>query len=210
MAKVVRVYVTKPQEGAVIALLGKASLDTHTLFFRSNQRLAENWAKVPIRLEWDDVDRGGRRRIDVDIPGGYCGSLIVSEKARGLIDDAFGEWVEFLPLECEQKPLWVMHVLPSCTAVDTARSSPIYKDYDLTTFKPLGPQIGVTQPYAFVDANVASLPVFRDENWRLGWFMTEPFVQYMRALDLTGFDARLMYDSSVHAKGFDDAGQPVA
>jgi hypothetical protein len=102
-----------------------------------------------------------------------------------------------------------MHVLPSVAAIDESRSRPIFQDYDLTKLIPVGPKVGVQDPYAFHESLISDLPVFRDENWRRGWFMTEPFVDAIRRYKLTGFDARLMYDSALHQRGFDADGEPV-
>lgn len=151
---------------------------------------------------WQDPDRRGVVLSESDIPASAVGSLVVSKRGKDMVEPRFGEFVEFLPLDSQDLDLWAMHVLPSVSAIDVKRSRALHKDIDCATLEPIGPQIGITEPYAFHDSVVASLPVFRDVEWRHGWFMTQPFVEFMRSAGLSGFDARLIYDSELDNKGF--------
>lgn len=210
MAEVVRVYRSRPVDGVVLVDLAPEVTDPYALHFKTESRLLPRWRPLAVRV-WLTADDGSmRERKWADLPSAALGSLIVSTKARTLIEERFGSFVEFLPLICTSHELWAMHVLPSVAAIDETRSRPVFEDYDLSTFEPIGPKVGIQDPFAFFDEVVRGLPVFRDTEWRRGWFMTQPFVDFMRGSGLTGFESRLIYDSELHSLGFDANGDPIA
>jgi hypothetical protein len=184
----------------------------HILFFCEPDRIIAQWnpPKVEVLTRAHGRRNGKRLRLD-DIRAGYGGALIANKKAKEVIEGAFGEFLEFLPLDCPTEELWVMHVLPSVQSIDHARSCPLYADYDMhdVPFKPIGPRVGTKPPYAFFEENIKDLPVFRDVDAAKGFFMTDRFVDFVQASGLTGFEPKLRYDSKLHAKGFDERGQPI-
>lgn len=142
------------------------------------------WVPPRVRLltEWQ-----GERYRYADLPwySGYA--MAVTRQARTVLEGIVASDAEFLPLECEQEELWLMHPWKSVLAFDAAKS-----DFRLL---PSG-RINEVTRYAFLEASVRGLACFTDLRLPTRLFVTDGVVTAINNAGLAGMSFQQVWKSS--------------
>ena len=214
METVMKIWEFATEEGAASVMVrAESSNDAATRsvdrLFCSSERLSDQWTP----LDCDVEKRQGRGKalklLDLtQLDDGHL--LVANAHARTKIEGQFGNSVEFLPLAGEATGFWIMHILIALGAICEERSAPLFEGFDWSTdpCRPIGLQIGFTSPYFFKQEMADSVPVFIDRKVRRSWFIGEAFHEFLKNSGLTGYRPRLIFDSYLHASGFDAFGEP--
>ncbi len=152
------------------------------LKFKDCSSVADRW--VPERMNIVRADERGRlAQSDVPPPGFY--GLVLRKAAAELVAPLVNGQAEFLPLDCDDAELVLMHVTECRTALDFERS-------DVEYFSS-GRVMAVQDPVFNADA-LEGARCFRDSRHLRGpIYLMGPLVDAMNAL--AGFKAKLVWDS---------------
>ena len=175
------------------------------LWFGDAKALLESWKPVSIETRWYGHYDKQKKKL-VDFPNHGFGCLVVSDRAKNLLNDSLSKHGEFLPLNSSEGKFWAFHALNCIDAIDQKKSTPLYGEY--RNNRPCGSPISITTPYAFHCERLVDELVFCVPNLR-GFFFTEKFVNLVSDLQLTGLSYRLEFDSELHKNGFDYLGEPL-
>jgi hypothetical protein len=157
----------------------------HELFRKlPAERVGDRWK--PVRVELASPEEGVEaRRADMPWLGSY--GLVVTDRARPVLEEALADDVEFLPLVCDEEDLWLVHACRVVDALDEERSA-------LKRFPSTGRVMRVMR-YAFREEVVGGLRCFRIPQ-RVAIFVTDDVVASAHAAGLTGVRFRPVWDSA--------------
>lgn len=171
------VYRTWSTEGYQWALL--ADEDGYTpirkiLRAAPGELVGNRWVPPRVRL-LTELHRQQLQRGDLPWYSSYV--MTVTRRARTVLEEIVANDAEFLPLECEEEELWLMHPWRSVHALDAAGS-----DFALL---PSGRIREVTR-YAFLEARIQKLACFIDQRLPGRLFVTDAVVTAINNAKLTG------------------------
>lgn len=145
------------------------------------------WVPPRVRLltEWQN-----ERYRHADLPwySGYV--MAVTHRARTVLEDIVADDAEFLPLECEEEDLWLMHPWRSVFAFDATKS-----DFRLL---PSG-RINEVIRYAFLEESIRELTCFTDQRLPARLFVTDAVVTAINNAGLTGMSFQQVWKSSLRS-----------
>lgn len=181
------------------------------LRFKERKSVSATWSPVEVTVEWHDYYNKKKKLLPADFPSHSLGSLIMTGHAANLLRDYLAPYGELLPLKCNEGEFWVLNVLKEVNALDAARSSPLYAEYeDDPPCLPIGAPVGIATPYAFFTERLESIDLFKVPELPLFFFMTENFIKKVESLGLTGLKVRREFDSEADQYGFDYQGNSLS
>jgi hypothetical protein len=163
--------------------------DYESLVFDGKPR-ARSWIPIAMRRIKDFGD--GRRALPCDFPCGSGGSyLIMSEIAKQKIGSHLKRYGEFLPLKCDEGDFWAFHVTHFVDALDESASDVLRAPDDPSMVLMINRH--VFQPAKLTADWMFKLPQIRG---RGGIYVTDPFVDMIRASGLTGLKFKRIWPHS--------------
>ncbi|MFD2082540.1 hypothetical protein SAMN05421678_10214 [Actinopolymorpha cephalotaxi] len=149
-------------------------------------RQGDAWTPIPVRILTTDVDTG-EPLLRADFPWFASWALMLRDRAIDLAGPVLAPFGELLPLTCDDAKVVCFNAVDVLDAVDEERSG-------IVRFPSSG-RIMTIEKYVFSPDLIPERAVFRVPQQTLSVFYTEPVVRDLRALDLTGLDFRLVWDS---------------
>jgi len=145
----------------------------------------EGWRPIPVtRLTVDDA---GQPWSESDFPWLGAHVLVMRERAVAALEPALRSCGELLPLSCPDADLWLFHSL-AVAEPSTSRASSIVRFSD--------GEILTVERYAFHPDKVPNVPIFKVPQLLRGpLFITDDFVDQVKANDLTGFGCSAVWTS---------------
>ncbi|GAA4994450.1 hypothetical protein [Actinopolymorpha pittospori] len=146
-----------------------------------------DWSPVEVRIFSEDDDTGAPlQRADFPWLGSWA--LVLRDRAIDLAGPVLAPFGEFLPLTCADAAVTCFNGLELIDALDESRSQ-------IVRFPSSG-RIMAIEKHGFRPEMIPERSVFKIPQEQLGpLFYTEPVVDDLRALGLTGLDFRLVWDS---------------
>ncbi len=166
--------------------------DTSWRLLREPRPLLKTWQPLSLRFvteEEHDCDPPKGYARDSDCPW-VLGALlmVMSERAKGAVDDLVSPYVEWLPLIVEGRPYFAMHVLNRLDALDVERS-------DVKWFEAGG--IMKVEHFVFKRDVVEGECVFTmDEPSPFDIFVNEQIVNRINESSLKGFEFIRVWDDA--------------
>lgn len=154
--------------------------DDYMLFVFDGRPRAATWEPVAMRRLKDFGD--GLPVIPVDFPTGLGGSsMLMSDRARNLIEPYIEKYGEFLPLACDEGEFWAFHVTHFINALDETASTVAYASDDPS-------HVIMIHRYAFRPEKLTADWMFKipQSRGRGHFFVTDPFVHMINGSGLTG------------------------
>jgi hypothetical protein len=145
----------------------------------------EGWQPLPVtRLTASDL---GEPWSEADFPWLGPHVLVLRERAVAALGPALRSCGELLPLSCPDAELWLFHPLTVADALDEQASAIVrFADGGILT----------VERYAFHPDKVPGVPVFKVPQLMRGpLFVTDSFVEQVRASNLTGFGCSAVWSS---------------
>jgi hypothetical protein len=163
--------------------------DYDSLVFDGKAR-GKSWKPMAMRRLKDFGD--GRPARACDFPCGSGGTyLIVSEAAKAEIGALLKQYGEFLPLMCDEERFWAFHVTHVVDALDERASNVLRATDDPNLVLMIHKH--VFQPEKLTGDWMFKLPQSRG---RGGFYVTDPFVDLIRASRLTGLEFKRVWPHS--------------
>jgi hypothetical protein len=182
------VYKIQPSEGC--EWLRPVNKEHYELFAFDGKPRASSWKPVAVKRLKDFGD--GRPVWPVDFPcGSACGDLPMTDAARKKIGTHLERYGEFLPLTCDEGKFWTFQVTHFVDALDE-RASDVLRasddpDYILMILKHIFRPEKLTADWVF------RLPQSRGRGRP---YVTDPFVNMIRASGLTGLEFKRVWPHS--------------
>jgi hypothetical protein len=142
------------------------------------------WNPLPVFLKQPEDDPVLLGHADLP-PAASGSSLVFSQRARDVLEETVGPDAEFLPLDCEQEPLWLLNVVRVVDALNSAKSSVVTE--------PSGPWL---RQAVFRESALRGVRVFRlppplgDET-----YLSRRVVRLIEEQQLNGLDFTTVWDS---------------
>jgi hypothetical protein len=185
--KVTNVYKIQHAEGYE-SLLPVDPGEYDRLIFDSRAR-ARNWHPIRMRRVKYDL---GRSLNPCDFPGGSGGgSLQMTQRARDRIGCYLERYGEFLPLQCDDGDFCTFHVTHFVDALDEPTSDVLRSPDEPNVVLMINKH--VFRPDKLTGDWMFKLPQSRG---RGAFYVTDPFVNMIRASGLTGIDFRRVWPHS--------------
>jgi len=135
----------------------------------------EKFAFVPRRLP-----RGDTPSLSSHIP-------VFNARAVKVLGDLLNHSGELLPIVCDNESYFLFNVTQVVDALDEARC-------ELERFD--DGRIMFIDSYSFIERKLAGVTIFKLPQRPLGWaYVTDPFVERVKAAKLKGFKFRLVWSS---------------
>jgi hypothetical protein len=148
---------------------------------------AENWTPVEMEIITVDSETGATLQR-ADVPW-FMGNLVLRDKAIEAASPILAPLGELLPLECATAKLVCFNATQVLDALDEDRS-------EIVRFPSSG-RIMAIERYAFRADAIPERAAFRIPQQQTGdVYFTEPVVEDLRSLGLTGLDFKLVWDSA--------------
>lgn len=170
--------------------LRPANTEEHRLLIFDGKPRARSWKPVAMKRLKDFGD--GRPVRPVDFPcGSGGGDLPMTDAARRKLGPYLEKYGEFLPLSCDEGKFWTFHVTHFVDALDENASDVLRAsddpDYILMILKHVFRPEKLTADWMF------KLPQSRG---RGAFYVTDPFVNLIRASGLTGLEFKRVWPHS--------------
>ena len=167
----------KPVDGSVYDLLN----------FDGKPR-GNSWKPVRVRRV---KTKDGRPRRPCDFPYVLEGALAMTEAATATIGSLLQRYGEVLPLSCEDRRFWVFHVTHFVDALDENAS-------ELERASEYPNRIIGIRRHAFRPERLTADWMFQLPQWRGRGpiYVTDPFVNMIRASGLTGLEFKRVWPHS--------------
>jgi hypothetical protein len=160
--------------------------DYDSMIFDGKSRIG-SWNSIKMRrLKFID----GQLRQPSDFPCG-SGGLFMTEAAKEKIGSYLKRYGEFLPLRCDEGKYWVFHVTHVVDALDEGASDVLRSSDDPNVVLMIHKHI--FQPAKLTADWMFKLPQSRG---RGAIYVTDPFVNMIRASGLTGLDFKRVWPHS--------------
>jgi hypothetical protein len=181
------VYQPRPVEGYqwVLPTVRHASLAIRKVLNAEPGKSAANrWIPPHVRLLHEDE---GQHLRPADMP--WCNSSViaVTERARPVLEELLAGDAEFLPLDCDEEQLWLVHPWRIVDALDEERS-------ELERFTSSDRVMTVTR-YVFREAALGGVACFKVPQMIAPMFVTEGVVAAIRGNGLTGVRFQRLWQS---------------
>jgi hypothetical protein len=164
------------------------SNDYDSLIFDGRPR-ARSWNPIRMRL-LQCID--GQSQQTCDFPDGARGSyLILSRAAKEKIGSPLSRYGEFLPLKCEEGHFWAFHVTHFVDALDEDASDVLRSSETPEVVLMIDKH--VFRPEKLTADWMFKLPQSRG---RGRFYVTDPFVDLIRASGLTGIEFKRVWPHS--------------
>jgi hypothetical protein len=165
--------------------LRPVNIEQHRVLSFDGKPRARSWNPVAMQRLKDFGD--GRPVQPVDFPCGSGGSdLPMTDAAREKVRPYLEKYGEFLPLSCDEGKFWTFHVTHFVDALDENASDVLRSADDpkvvLMILKHVFQQEKLTADWMF------KLPQLRG-----AFYVTDPFVDLIRASGLTGLDFKRVW-----------------
>ncbi len=182
-------YVYKIRHGDGYEYLLPLDNNDYELLIFDGKPRAISWSPIRMyRLKFID----GQFQQPCDFPGGSGGScLIMTEAARKRIGSHLKQYGEFLPLSCDEGDFWAFHVTHFVDALDENKSDVLRSSEDPKVV--LMVHKHVFRPERLTADWMFKLPQSRG---RGPFYVTDPFVNLIRASGLTGLDFKRVWPHS--------------
>ncbi|MGW5360232.1 hypothetical protein [Actinopolymorpha pittospori] len=152
----------------------------------ATSRLSE-WKPVEVRIFRSDEDTG-ETLLRADFPWVGSWTLMLRDRAIDLAGPVLAPFGEFLPLTCADAAVTCFNGLQLLDALDESAS-------EMVRFPSSG-RIMAIEKHVFRPEVIPERAVFKIPQEQLGSiYYTEPVVDDLRALGLTGLDFKLVWDS---------------
>jgi hypothetical protein len=182
------VYRSQPCEGYQW-LLAVNERDYDLLTFDGRLR-ATSWK--PIQMRRIKFNENGQFLRPCDFPSGSGGgNLFMSHAAREKLGPYLEGYGEFLPLSCDEGNFWIFHVTHLVDALDENASDLLRASDDHGRVLMINRH--VFRPEKLTADLIFKLPQSRG---RGAFYVTEPFVNLIRRLGLTGLKFRQVWPHS--------------
>jgi hypothetical protein len=156
---------------------------TNMLWAEPGKPVGDRWIPPPVRLVTEVHDEPLHH---VDLPWFSSYAMVVTRRARTVLDVVVAADAEFLALDCDAEELWLMHPWRVVNAFDLRRC-------DVKLFDS-GKVMEVTR-YAFREAEIRGLTCFTDRRLKAEMFVTDPVVAAVKEAGLEGGDFRKLWQS---------------
>jgi hypothetical protein len=186
--KIANIYKVRHPEGYEL-LLPVDSNDYENMIFDGKPRLA-TWQ--PIKMRRYRFTEDGRVLRPCDFPGGFGDShLPMTNLARQRIGSYLERYGEFLPLKCNEGDFCTFQVTSFVDALDERASDVLRSPNEPNVVIMINKHI--FRPDKLTDDWMFKLPQSRG---RGAFYVTDPFVNMIRASGLTGLDFRRVWPHS--------------
>jgi hypothetical protein len=186
--RITNVYKTRPGEGFEW-LLPANDEESELLIFDGKPR-ASSWRPVVMRRLKDFGDGSSVRPCDFPCGSGG-GDLPMTDAAREKIRPYLEKYGEFLPLSCDEGKFWTFHVTHFVDALDENASDVLRSPDDPKVVLMIHKH--VFHPEKLTADWMFKLPQSRG---RGAFYVTDPFVDLIRASGLTGLDFKRVWPHS--------------
>lgn len=122
------------------------------------------WRSLPVRISRGRISSG-------NFLGLYLHSPVIDEHAKQALAPALGSSVEFLPLSCKTKELYILNVLTILDALDLERS-----DLELNEENE---SISDIRRFAFRADVIEGHPIFKLKDFELSWILVSDDVRQL-------------------------------
>lgn len=131
-------------------------------------------------------------------------SMIVSETAMKHLVNSYGKFLECLPVYVDDDKYYAVNVTCIVDALEISKAGILPEENEINALEPCLIRA------AFKEDSIRGLPLFRLKTKNIHeTYLSEDFVNEIGRSGLTGFGARLEWDSEVHKNGFDMFGNPL-
>lgn len=143
----------------------------------------DRWKIPRVQLIKEDV---GRPLLPADLPKYSTDVMAVNTKARTALEGIVSADVEFLPLDCDEEDLWLLHPWRLVDALDLTKC-------DVKLFSS-GRIMAVTR-YFFQEDKIRGLTCFMVPQLAGQMFVNDAVVAAVRGAELTGMTFRKLWQS---------------
>jgi len=146
----------------------------------------DQWQPISMRLVTEEYD--GRPFRTVDAPWLGCHALVFKREVVESLGGYLNKWGELLPLDCEDRELFVYNPRHSISALNEEESAVVRFSSG---------RIMMIKQHAFIRQKLVGIEVFKIPNLRVSsTYVTQGFVdQWLRA-GLTGIEFELVWRSA--------------
>lgn len=184
---VTNVYKFRPSDRA--EWLQPIDPQDYKLFVFDGRPRAKSWKPVAMKRLKDFGD--GLPVQQVDFPCGGGSHLPMTEAAKKTIERYLERYGEFLPLTCDEGKFWTFHVTHFVDALDEHASSVLRSSDDPSYILMIHRH--VFRPERLTADWVFKLP---QSSGRGRFYVTDPFVNMIRAFGLTGLEFKKVWPHS--------------
>jgi hypothetical protein len=182
------VYTIRPWER--IEWLRPVNIEEHRVLTFDGKPRARSWKPIAMKRLKDLGD--GLPVQPVDFPcGSGAGDLPMTDAAREKIRPYLEKYGEFLPLNCDEGNFWTFNVTHFIDALDENASDVLRSSDDPKVVLMIHKH--VFQPEKLTTDWMFKLPQSRG---RGAVYVTDPFVDFIRASGLTGLDFKRVWPHS--------------